>query len=71
MNLNYIAPLGQTGYGVVGKNILNSLHKKNINTALFPIGGIATPENAEHESALKQSIQNSKFFDYNAPCLKI
>jgi hypothetical protein len=38
MNINYAAPLNQTGYGVAGYNILKALHSLNHNLTYFPIG---------------------------------
>jgi len=69
--LNLIAPLGQTGYGVVGRNITYSLCEKDLNFSLFLIGNSAFPDTPEQELLIKRAIEKGQTFDYDAPCIKI
>lgn len=68
MKINLMAPINQLGYGIAGLNILKSL-SKYCSVSLFPIGQIsAPPEDAE---LIKKGIDLSRFFDVNAPCIKV
>jgi glycosyltransferase involved in cell wall biosynthesis len=40
MRLNVIAPINQTGYGVVGTNVVAALARLGHEPALWPIGGV-------------------------------
>lgn len=69
MNLHLMTPLGHTGYGYAGMNILQQLSINN-DIGLTPIGGpsIENQEQAKifhHTSALSYLIPN------DSPCLKI
>lgn len=68
-NLNFIAPLGITGYGIASLNIMKALYDK-YNISYFPIGNpsIDTKEDAE---MVQNCLNNQNNFDYNAPCFKI
>lgn len=68
-NLNMVAPIGGTGYGIAALNILKELSKL-YNITLFPIGNPRAENNEEYE-LLQKAIDNQASFDYNAPCLKI
>lgn len=69
MNLNIIAPVNQLGYGITSLNLIKALSKEN-NVSLFPIGQpqVTSQEDAE---IISQAIKNSKFTDFNAPCIRI
>lgn len=68
-NLNMIAPIGSTGYGIAALNILKEL-SKIYNISLFPIGNPGV-ENQEEYQLLESVIDNQESFDFDAYCLKI
>lgn len=68
-NLNMICPLGGTGYGIASINIYKELTKQ-LNISLFPIGS-ANIDNKEDGILLQEGVEKQKYFDYEAPCLKI
>ncbi len=68
-NLNMICPLGGTGYGIASINIYKELLKQ-LDVCLFPIGSPSI-DNKEDAFLIQQGVDKQKFFDYDAPCLKI
>jgi glycosyltransferase involved in cell wall biosynthesis len=70
-NLNLNCPIGGTGYGITSLNIFKALNALGINVSLFPIGNSMELNNEQEKPLIDKAIQNSFFFDYNAPCLKI
>lgn len=71
INLNYIAPLNQLGYGQTSKNFAISMLKAGVDLSIFPISEISI----EHEAYMKlqrfiPKISQKKI-DKNANCLKI
>jgi len=69
MNINLMAPVNQLGYGVAGINILKSLQKQ-CEVSLFPIGNIQVTNQADADVVTK-GLETAKFFDPDAPCVKI
>jgi glycosyltransferase involved in cell wall biosynthesis len=71
-NLNFLAPIGYTGYGITSFNILKELHQK-CKISLFCLNDIKRLSlNHEAESALiRETLINNRFFDRSAPSLKI
>lgn len=69
MNFNIIGPINQLGYGVTVLNITKSLARNN-KVSLFVIGQPQVT-NQEDANIISDCIKNSKFFDYNAPCIRI
>lgn len=69
MKINLMAPINQLGYGVAGLNILKAL-AKYCSVSLFPIGQIQLT-NQEDAEVVKKAMDLSKFFDVNAPCIKV
>jgi len=69
MQINLMTPINQLGYGVAGLNILKALQKK-AEVSLFPIG---EPQvvNEEDANAVRSSMSIAKFYNPNAPCIKI
>lgn len=67
--INILSPINQLGYGITGLNIVKSLSSIT-DTALWCIG---QPQVTSQEDAdiISKCINNSKFFDINAPCLRI
>jgi len=67
--LNVITPINQLGYGITGLNILKALSKQ-IEVSLWPIGqaNVTCQEDAD---VCSHAIKNAKYFDSQAPCLRI
>lgn len=68
--LQLVSPIGYTGYGYAGLNILKSLLELDTEITLYPIGQPHI-ENATDANVIKQCIQNDSRLPYNVPCLKI
>lgn len=68
-NLNFISPVGGTGYGIAALNILREL-QDYYNISYFPIGN-PNIENNEDANMIQRCLTNQNTFDYNAPCFKI
>jgi glycosyltransferase involved in cell wall biosynthesis len=68
-NLNFISPLGFTGYGIAALNILKELSSQ-YNISYFPIGNpnIDDPKDAK---IVQDCLNNQSVFDYEAKCFKI
>lgn len=67
--LNMIAPVGKTGYGVTGFNVLKGLRERDWRICLFGRGQHFRTAN---EAQLVQFAMNEGlYFDYDAPCLNI
>lgn len=69
-SINLYSPIGHTGYGITSSNIAIALHKMGIPISLFPIGN-PTGNSEEDKRLFTTLLNNSKKFNYNAPCLKI
>lgn len=67
--LNLMGSVSQTGYGVVAYNIFEGLHKRGWDVSLFLKGGTDRPK-AEVD-LIKEGVQRSQMFPYDAPCLNI
>lgn len=70
MKINLMCPINSLGYGYTGLNIVKSLNKLNVEVALFPIGGIQATSK-EDETILRECLERARFFDAQAPCIKI
>lgn len=70
MKLNLLGPINTLGYGYTALNITKALINNKVELSLFPIGQpqVYTQEDA---SIVKQCMETAKFFDCNAPCIKI
>lgn len=72
MNLNLYSPIGYTGYGITGLNILKSLTKLGVNVTLFTPTGTKPRLDSQQDADLVQSCLNAQnSFDYDAPFLKL
>lgn len=69
MNINIIGPINTLGYGYAAYNIACSLMTGGHRVSLFPIGDKI--ENSLASPMLQQMLDNAKFFDKNAPCIRI
>jgi len=72
MKINIRTPINGLGYGVVGKNIVKSLHRLNYDVTLFPIGYMQFESQDESEffSSLSNKAKREKC-DFGAPSLTI
>ena len=67
--LNIASPINQLGYGIAGLNICKVLNQE-YRASLFPIGQ-AQCSNATDAKIIQDMIDRARFFDYNAPVIKI
>jgi glycosyltransferase involved in cell wall biosynthesis len=67
--INILSPINQLGYGITGLNIVKSLSQLT-QVSLWCIG---QPQVTSQEDAdvISKCINNAKFFDIEAPCLRI
>lgn len=71
MNLNVVSPIGYTGYGYVGLNILRTLYENHTNNiGLIPIGNPNTENNRDID-IINTYINNVLSLPYDTTCLKI
>ena len=69
MNINFISPINDLGYGMTGLHILDELIKLGHDVALFPIG---QPNcHPRHESSVRAGLANADKFDIYAPCIRL
>lgn len=68
--LNLIAPVGKTGYGVVGFNVLQTLIDMEWDICLLPRAGEVGRSDVEMQM-IKFATENTNFFHYDSPCLNI
>jgi glycosyltransferase involved in cell wall biosynthesis len=69
--LNLNCPIGGTGYGITSLNIFKQLNEKEIDISLFPIGFNMSINHIDERNLIQKCLSYNKFFDYQAPCLKI
>ena len=69
MKINVISPINQLGYRITGLNIVKNLAINN-DISLFMIGQPQVT-NQNDADVISKCINNARFFDYNAPCIKI
>lgn len=69
MQINLMTPINQLGYGVAGLNIFKALREK-ADVSLFPIGEPQVT-NEEDAHVVRSGISIAKFYNPNAPCIKI
>jgi len=69
MKLNFTAPINTLSYGICGLNVLKELVELGHEISYWPIGPMEAPP--EYHNLIKQSIENTKHFDYNAPSLRL
>lgn len=70
-NINLNCPINGTGYGITSLNILKGLKNHQIDVALFPIGQNLEFNTEYDQRLLRESLDRSSEFIYNAPFLKI
>lgn len=71
-NLNFISPIGYTGYGITSLNILKNISAK-CHVSLFCLSDTKrlSLNSQEEEEIIKKTIINSRFFSKSSPSLKI
>lgn len=70
MQLNLYTPINTLGYGYAGLNIYKALVRAGVAVSLFPINPKIEAAPADHE-IIQDGIDNAKFFNPDAPCVKI
>lgn len=68
MELNLICPINSFGYGRTGFEIAKKIVLSGVKLSLFPIGGV---EDKLNTSEIQSAVVQSKFFNKNAPCIRI
>jgi len=71
MEINIQTPIGGTGYGVAGLNIIKSLHNLGHTVYTHLIGQNYRCNNEEEAALIKQTIEQGKSYDYDSPSIKI
>jgi glycosyltransferase involved in cell wall biosynthesis len=69
VNISLNCGISMRSYGIVGFNLLRELVQQGHEVALFPIGGMEVLK--EHESLIKQSLDNQRSFDRYAPSVRV
>ncbi|NDB57183.1 glycosyltransferase [bacterium] len=67
--INIVSPINQLGYGLTGLNIVKSLNSIT-DVALWCIGQPQVT-NQEDANIIQKCIDNVRFLDFKAPCIKI
>lgn len=67
--INIVSPINQLGYGITGLNIVKSLDKLT-DISLICIGSPSVTNNLD-ASIVQKCMNNSKYLDFDAPCIKI
>jgi glycosyltransferase involved in cell wall biosynthesis len=72
MNLNLIGPINKMSYGIVTRNLVKALVDK-YHISLFPVNQTISDSDFEESELnnLRAVLDNSKFFDVKAPCVRI
>lgn len=69
MKINIVAPINQLGYGIAGLNLVKALSEE-AEISLIPIQPVDLGLESDIDT-IKQCVINSKFIDFDAPCIKI
>lgn len=70
MNLNVFSPIGYTGYGVAGFNLIKRL-RNDYNISLFPPSNNISCDNEEDKVWLRECVKNQDTFDNDAQFFKL
>ncbi len=71
MQLNLYGPINRLGYGYVTLNIYKALVRADVDVALFPINPKTIEADPSDHEIIKEGIDRAKFFNPDAPCVKI
>jgi len=71
MDINWVGPIGQLGYGVASYNLLKSLIGAGHKVALFPIGNVSWPKTDESTRILDFALKSKETFNHKAPSIRI
>lgn len=66
MEINFATPVCQTGYGIVGINLLTALMRAGHEVALFPIGPLANPP-PDSQAIVQTALLKQEKFNSCAP----
>lgn len=70
MNLSIVSAVNDLSYGIVGTNLVHQGLISGHNISLFPINEkLSTSQKLA--PYIQKAIENSKMFDFNAPCVRI
>lgn len=70
--LNMLAPIGKTGYGVVGFNILRIMRERDWDVSLFTHGSPnGRKDSAQETRVISEAVDRATLFHYDAPCINI
>lgn len=69
MNLNLMAPICSSGYGIVSMEILRALDSLGHRVSLFPIGPVECP--SEFSKVVSEAFGRARTWDSQAPVLRI
>lgn len=69
MEINIVAPISYTGYGVVGRNLVCALDNAGHKINLWPIGPVDCPQ--RQVKSIQKCVDNTKNFNHKSPCLRI
>lgn len=70
MELSIVGPVNSLSYGLVTQNINYALNTCGVKTSIFPIGPIELAEE-KLSNGVQKSLNNSQFWNYNAPSIRI
>lgn len=71
MNINLHTPVGGTGYGIAGLNLIKSLNEFGHSISCHLIGRSFTCNNQDEVELIQKCIGNAQNYDYDAPSIKI
>ena len=68
VDINFMAPMARTGYGIVAVNLLKALNNLGVNVALFPRGPIDV--SSEYHVLIKNSMERQSFYNPSAASIR-
>lgn len=71
MDINWLGPIGQMGYGIASYNIFRELMLLGNKVALFPIGNGSWPMSEESNRLIKLGLENKNLFNSKAPSIRM
>lgn len=70
-NLNLIAPISGTGYGIASINILASLRNAGVGVSLFPVNPNRMDADEKYHEHIRAGMNEATHFNVGAACLRI
>lgn len=71
MDINWVGPINQLGYGVASYNLLRSLVKAGHKVALFPLGNVSWPKSEESMQLINNALKLKESFNRKAPSIRV